>query len=351
LKYTYFCRGVRPSTRRKEKIGIIGAGPAGLTAAGFLVCQGYDVEIYDKLPMAGGLMTFAIPSYRISFESVKEGVEDLEKNFGVVFHYSTKVLCGKRHDEGDELTKNEIQLADLLDRYDVLLIATGTWGSRKMGIPGEDAKGVDTALNYLFKIRGNELGYLPAPPVPKKVVVVGGGLSAVDAAEVSLKRGAKEVYLVYRRTIKYAPAGENEMKRLMDLGIKVMELTNPTKVLTENGSVKGVELIKMKLGEPDSSGRPRPEPIPGSEFTLEADMFIEAIGEISTPPIGEGCNDLGITVDKKGRIVVDEKFRTGNPKIFAAGDVVTGPSLIGNAVKQGMMAARSIHSILLSGGK
>ncbi|MCD6323966.1 MAG: FAD-dependent oxidoreductase [Desulfurococcales archaeon] len=348
VKYTYFCRGVKPSVTRKKRIAIIGAGPAGLTAAGFLVCQGYQVEIYDKLPLGGGLMSFAIPSWRIKIESVKEGVEDLERNFGVEFHYSTKVVCGKRHDEGDELSKDEMSLADLIEQYDVVLIATGTWGSRKMGIPGEDAEGVDTALNYLFKIRAHELGYMPEPPAPKRVVVVGGGLSAIDAAEVYLKRGTSEVYLVYRRTIKYAPAGENEMKRLSDLGIKVMELTNPTKVLVEDGKVKGVELIKMKLGEPDSSGRPRPEPIPGSEFTIETDMFVEAVGEVSTPPIGKGCSDLGIETDRKGRIKVDDKFRTRNPKVFAAGDVVTGPSLIGNAVKQGLMAARSIHTVLTS---
>jgi len=349
VKYTYFCRGVKPSITRREKIAIIGAGPAGLTAAGFLVCQGYNVEIYDKMPMAGGLMAFAIPSYRISIESVKEGVEDLEKNFDVKFHYSTKVVCGKRSDEGDELSKKVINLKELLDVYDAILIATGTWGSRKMGIPGEDAEGVDTALNYLFKIRAHELGYLPEePPVPRKVVVVGGGLSAIDAAEISLRRGAKEVYLVYRRTIKYAPAGENEMKRLMKLGVKVIELTNPTKVIVENGKVKGVEVIKMRLGEPDSSGRPRPEPVPGTEYIIEADMFIEAIGEVSTPPIGEGCQDLGIEVDRKGRIKVDKDFRTSNPKVFATGDVVTGPSLIGNAVKQGIMSARSIHAKLSS---
>ena len=349
MKYTYFCKGVKPAISRGKSVAIIGAGPAGLTAAGFLVCQGYNVEIYDKLPLGGGLMTFAIPSYRISFESVKEGIDDLEKNFGVEFHYSTKVVCGRREDEGDELSKGVIGLKDLLERYDAILIATGTWGSRRMMIPGEDAKGVDTALSYLFKIRAHELGYLPeAPSVPRRVVVVGGGLSAIDAAEISLRRGAKEVYLVYRRTIKYAPAGESEMRRLMKLGVKVMELVNPTKVLTESGKVKGVEVIRMKLGAPDASGRPRPEPVPGTEFTLEADMFIEAIGEVSTPPVGEGCADLGIKVDRRGRIKVDEKFRTGNPKIFAAGDVVTGPSLIGNAVKQGIMASRSIHLILSS---
>ena len=349
MKYTYFCRGVRPSTLRRERIVIVGAGPAGLTAAGFLACQGYRVEIYDKMPMGGGLMAFAIPSYRISIESVKEGVEDLENNFGVVFHYSTKVVCGRREDEGDELSKSVVELRELLDRYDAVLIATGTWGSRKMGIPGEDALGVDTALNYLFKIRAHELGYLTEePPVPRRVVVVGGGLSAIDAAEISLRRGAREVCLVYRRTIKYAPAGENEMRRLMGLGVKVIELTNPTKVLVKDDRVRGVEVIKMMLGELDSSGRPRPKPIPGTEYVIEADMFIEAIGEISTPPIGEGCQDLGIEVDRRGRIKVNKDFRTSHPKVFATGDVVTGPSLIGNAVKQGIMAARSIHAKLLS---
>ncbi len=344
MKFAFLCK--EKGSEGRGKVAIVGAGPAGLAAAGYLVCKGYDVEVFDKLPLPGGLMTFAIPSYRIRLATVLEGVEDLKKNFGVQFHLSTKVMCGKRHDEGDGFAKNETQLSDLVNEFDAVLIATGTWQSRKMKIPGEDAEGVETALEYLFKVRAYEYGLMPEPPVPRRVIVVGGGLSAVDAAEVSLERGSEVVYLMYRRSIQQAPAGVYEIKRLIRKGVKWMELANPTRIITENGKVKAVEAIRMKLGEPDASGRPRPEPIPGSEFLVEVDAVIEAIGEYSTPPIGEGCSELGIKVDRKGRIAVDENFRTGHPKVFAAGDVVTGPSKIGDASLLGLRAARALHLAL-----
>ncbi len=345
MKFAFLCK--EKGKEGSGRVAIIGAGPAGLAAAGYLVCKGYDVEIYDKLPYPGGLMTFAIPSYRIRLETVMEGVRDLESNFGVKFHLSTKVVCGKRHDEGDELSKNEVQLTDIINEFDAVLIATGTWQSRKMRIPGEDAEGVETALEYLFKVRASEYGFMSPPPIPKRVIVVGGGLSAVDAAEVSLERGSEEVILMYRRSIQQAPAGVYAIKRLIQRGIKWMELANPTKIITDDkGRVKAVEAIRMKLGEPDASGRPRPIPIPGSEFVVEADAVIEAIGEYSTPPLGEGCGDIGIQVDRRGRIVVDDNYRTGHPKVFAAGDVVSGPSKIGDATLLGLRAARLMHKVL-----
>lgn len=347
MKFAFLCK--EKGSEGRGKVAIVGAGPAGLAAAGFLVCKGYDVEVFDKLPLPGGLMTFAIPSYRIRLEAVLEGVEDLKKNFGVQFHLSTKVICGKRHDEGDDFAKNEVRLSDLVSDFDAVLIATGTWQSRKMRIPGEDAEGVETALEYLFKVRAHEYGLMPEPPVPRRVIVVGGGLSAVDAAEVSLERGSEVVYLMYRRSIQQAPAGVYEIRRLIRKGVKWMELANPTRIITEGGRVKAVEAIRMRLGEPDASGRPRPEPIPGSEFVVEADAVIEAIGEYSTPPIGEGCSELGIEVDRRGRIVVDENFRTSHPKVFAAGDVVTGPSKIGDASLLGLRAAKAIHLTLSEG--
>ncbi len=345
MKFAFLCK--EKGSEGSGRIAIVGAGPAGLAAAGFLVCKGYDVEIYDKLPYPGGLMTFAIPSYRIRLETVMEGVRDLENNFGVKFHLSTKVVCGRREDEGDEFVKEQVQLSDLVNEFDAVLITTGTWQSRRMRIPGEDAEGVETALEYLFKIRASEYGLMPEPPTPRRVVVVGGGLSAVDAAEVSLERGCDEVILMYRRSIQQAPAGIYSIKRLIQKGVKWMELANPTKIITDDkGRVRAVEAIRMKLGEPDASGRPRPMPIPGSEFVVETDAVIEAIGEYSTPPIGEGCSELKIEVDRRGRIVVNENFRTSHPKVFAAGDVVTGPSKIGDATLLGLRAAKAVHAAL-----
>ncbi len=353
MKFAFMCKKEMVQTagpHGRGKIAIVGAGPAGLAAAGYLVCQGYEADVYDKLPLPGGLMTFAIPAFRVSVKSVVEGVEDLRDNFGVKFILNTKVFKkdGVRHDEGDEFVKDVIDLKELVDNYDAVLITSGTWRSRKMNIPGEDSKGVYTALEYLFMLRTYSMGYTKhSPPKVKKVVVVGGGLSAVDAAEESLLSGADEVYLVYRRTINEAPAGPFEINRLRRLGVKWMELATPKRIIADaNGRVKGVELIRMKLGEPDESGRPRPIPIEGSEFTLEADTVIEAVGELPTPPTQEEY--LGIKLDKRGRILVDEKYRTGNEKVFAAGDVVSGPSKIGNAVSLGLNAAMSVHLYLTS---
>ncbi len=351
MKFTFMCKKEMIQTagpHGRGKIAVVGAGPAGLAATGYLVCQGYEVDVYDKLPLPGGLMTFAIPTFRVSVKSVMEGVEDLRDSFGVKFILNTKVFKkdGVRHDEGDEFVKDVIDLKELVDNYDAVLITTGTWRSRKMNIPGEDSKGVYTALEYLFMLRSYSMGYTThRPPKAKKVIVVGGGLSAVDAAEESLLSGADEVYLVYRRTINEAPAGPFEINRLRRLGVKWMELALPKRIIADaNGRVKEVELIRMKLGEPDESGRPRPIPIEGSEFTLEADTVLEAIGELPTPPAQEEY--LGIKLDRKGRILVDEKYRTSNEKVFAAGDVVSGPSKIGNAVSLGLNAAMSIHLYL-----
>jgi len=353
MKFTFMCKkemvqGAGPHGR--GKVAIVGAGSAGLAAAGYLVCQGYEVDVYDKLPLPGGLMTFAIPAFRISIKSVMEGFEDLRDNFSVKFTLNTKVFKkdGVRHDEGDEFIKNVIDLKELVDSYDAVLITTGTWRSRKMNIAGEDSKGVYTALEYLFLLRSYSMGYSEhKPSKARKVIVVGGGLSAIDAAEESLLSGADEVYLVYRRTINEAPAGPFEINRLRRLGVRWMELALPKKIIADaSGRVKEVELIRMRLGEPDSSGRPRPIPIEGSEFTLEADIVIVAIGELPTPPAQEEY--LGIKLDRRGRILVNEKYRTGNEKVFAAGDVVSGPSKVGNAVFLGLNAAMNMHLYLTS---
>lgn len=349
MKFTFMCRG-RPEfgPGAGRRVAIVGAGPAGLAAAGYLACLGYDIEVYDKLPIPGGMMMFAIPPYRVPRRSVLEGVKDLEENFGVKFRTSTKVFCGQdRHDEGDNLVKERVELKDIINSYDAVLLATGTWRSRNLRIPGEDAEGVYSALEYLFEIWAHMEGFIDhEPPRKGKVAVIGGGLSAVDAAEEAHRRGAEEVYMLYRRTIKQAPAGEAPIRRLIDMGIKWKELVQPVEVIVEGGKVKGLKLVKMRLGAPDASGRPRPEPIPGSEFTMDFDIVIAAIGEIATPPFEGSCE--GIEADRKGRIVVDNSYRTGNPKVYAAGDVVTGPSKIGSATVTGLRAAKSLHLWLLS---
>jgi len=344
MKFTFLCKS-KPSTTGK-KVAIVGAGIAGLSAAGYLVCKGFEVDIYDKQPLVGGMATLAIPSYRILPSDVLEGAEDLVKNFGVKIYLNTKVVCGERHDEGDDFVKQVIDLRNLMKEYHAILIATGTWRSRKLGVPGEEARGVVDALNFLYKLKLIEHGLIKeTPPKPRKVIVIGAGLSAVDAAEEALRLGAEEVYLVYRRTKKEAPCGEYYIEDLIMKGIKWVELAAPTKILTENNTVKAVEFQKMRLGPPDKTGRPAPIPIPGSEFILEADLVIPAIGEISTPPFTFECAELKQFLDEKGYII-SKGYRLGNTNVFVAGDVLTGPTKLGEACKHGLYAAKAIEVFL-----
>ncbi len=330
------------------RVAVVGAGPAGLAATGYLVCNGYDVDVYDKLPLPGGLMVFAIPPWRIPRERVLDGAKVLEEGFNVKFILRTKVYTGGEEVfEGDDFVEKKVPLEQLIEDYDVVLLTTGTWRSRVPRIPGADAKGVYTALEYVYEHRVYELGLVEKPPHrAKKVVVIGGGYSAIDAAEQALHDGS-EAYLVYRRTAQQAPAGLYEFERIRRLGVEVIELASPLEIIVEEGVVKAVKFQRMRLGPPDESGRPKPIPIEGSEFTIEADMVVFATGERATPPFKTSedvLKKLGIEVTKWGTIVVNDIMQTGNPKVFAAGDVVTGPARVGSAIGSGLRAARYLDS-------
>jgi len=344
MRFAFLCR--EPLSAIRKRVAIVGAGPAGLSIAGYLVCRGYEVDVYDKLPYPGGLMTFAIPRTRISLEEVLEGWRDLEENFGVKFYFKTKVALGEGHDEGDEFVERRVDLLELSRKYDAVVIATGTWRSRALGVEGEDARNVTTALKFLYNRRLEEIGL--AKPIytqsMNRAVVIGGGLSAVDAVDECLSIGVNNVYLVYRRSIKEAPAGIHRIKELEARGAKWVELAQPKRIIVENGYAKGVEFVKVQLGPPDESGRPRPIPTPGTEFVIEADLVILAVGEIPTPPIYGG--DLAKYVDLSGKLIVGNDYRIPNTNIFAVGDVVTGPSKIGLAIDHALKAVKIIDVIL-----
>ncbi|MCY0868459.1 MAG: FAD-dependent oxidoreductase [Desulfurococcus sp.] len=332
------------------RVAVVGAGPAGLSAAGYLACNGYSIDVYDKLPVPGGLIVHAIPPWRIPVERVLGGIKDLEERLGVKFITKVKVYSGSepRRDEGDEFAERTVGLEEIVDNYDLVLISTGTWLSKIPRIPGSSARGVESALSYVHKFKLYELGLINhKPEAGRRVLVVGGGYSAIDAAEWALRSKA-EVYVAYRRTLREAPAGVYEMERIRRMGAEIIELASPIEVIVEKDSVKAVKLQRMQLGPPDETGRPKPIPVPGSEFTIEADVVVFATGESPTPPLQQAVdymNKLGVKLDKDGRIIVDEMMRTGNPKIFAAGDVVTGPSKIGPAIKSGLYAARFMHNL------
>lgn len=348
MRFAFLCK---ERGSKRGSVAVVGAGPAGLAAAGYLACQGYDVDVYDKLPYAGGLMVFAIPTIRIHPDNVIEGVEELRDRFSVRFHFRVKVFAKgqERHDEGDEFVERAVTLEEVVEAHDATLIATGTWSSRRLGIEGEDAAGVLTALEYLYHWRLYEEGLTTKePPRAKRVVVIGAGLSAVDAVEKALESGA-EAYMAYRRTMAEAPAGDYMVKRLVRLGAKFIELAQPKKVVVEGGKAVGVEFLRARLGEPDETGRPRPVPIPGSEYVIHADLIVTAVGEIPTPPFAGGFS--GIAVDKGGRITVNKFYQTGIDKVFAAGDVVMGPSFIGKALSSGFRAAKFLDAWLSMKGR
>ncbi len=351
MKFALKCSPGQQIPRRSGRVAIIGAGPAGLGAAGHLICRGYEVDVYDRMPEPGGMMLFAIPNWRLPWSNVRAGVDELRK-LGVNFFTGVKVVCDEEHQiEGDQFVRSKVHLEELIDRYDAVVIATGTWESRRLNIPGENLNGSYLALDYLFRIYASQHGYLPKSEVFKtglRSMVVGAGLTAVDAAIESQMEGAKEVYLSYRRTINEAPAGKAEINRLIQRGVKLMELTLPVEVLGKE-HVEAVKLIRMRLGKPDASGRPAPEPIPGSEFTVAIDTLIAAIGEVATPPMVKEC--CGILLRHNRTIDTDQFGRTKRVGVFAAGDVTNGPTLIGKALAHGMRVGQYVESFLEAGGK
>lgn len=333
-----FLRCRETTARVKGRVAIIGAGPAGLTAAGSLICEGVEVDVYDMLPEAGGLLLFGIPEFRIPKRGVREGVKELAEK-GVYFHLGKKV-----HDS--ELF--DVDFSELVEKYDAVLIATGAWEPRRLKVEGEDLQGVFHAAPYIVKYYLARFGYSPPSSLPslgRSVAVIGAGLTAVDSALLALEIGVNEIYLVYRRTRKEAPAGEKELKMLEEKGVKIVELKAPVGFKGEEGRVRQIITIDMTLGPPDGSGRPSPIPVPGSEKAFEVDSVIEATGGCSTPPFKKYSDEIRVMED--GRIIVDSKRRTSKKGVFAAGDVESGPSLIGPALKSGLIAAESIKEYLV----
>ena len=315
-----------------KKVAIIGAGPSGLAAGNDLAIVGHDVTIFEALPMAGGMLSVGIPPYRLPWNKIDDAVNWV-KELGIKLKLNSPVNSSEEFDK-------------LVEEYDAVYIAAGAHKSVALDIPGEeDLKGVLHGITYMKDINlGNQ------KKVPSKVAVVGGGFTAIDCARSSLRLGAREVFIIYRRTLKEMPAGELEVNMAEEEAIKILYLTSPIKILGDVGSnVKAIECIKNKLGEPDASGRRRPEPIPGSEFTLPVDMVIAAIGQ--APDASFMTEKSGIEFTKWGTVIVDpESFTTSKEGVFAGGDFITGPRNAIEVIGDGRKAARAIDKYL-SGGK
>ncbi len=328
-----------------HKVAIVGSGPSGLTCAGDLAKLGYKVTVYEALHLAGGVLVYGIPEFRLPKSIVQKEVDTL-KALGV--DVETNVVIGKT------LTVDELFEMG----YEAIFIGSGAGLPRFMGIPGESLKGVYSANEFLT--RSNLMkAYKSDATTPimhaKKVAVVGGGNVAMDAARTALRMGAEKVYIVYRRSLEELPARKEEVEHAMEEGIEFRLLNNPTKIIgfenpddrrdPRNGFVTGMECIKMELGEPDASGRRSPVEVPGSEFVLDVDCVIIAIGTSPNPLIKSTTG--GLDVNRKGGIVVEEATGlTSREGVYAGGDAVTGAATVILAMGAGKTAAKAIDEYL-----
>jgi len=311
------------ASKRDERVAVIGSGPAGLTATHYLNRAGFQVTIFEAHPDTGGMLRVGINSFRLP-----RAVLDLE--IKAIADMGVEILTNTR--------VNSIN--DLFDKgFKSVLVCAGSHLDLGLNIPGEDSEGVLGAVEFLQSIYSGR-----KVKIGRNVAVIGGGNSAIDAARAAVRMGVTTVTIYYRRERKDMPAHEAEIRAAEEEGAKIEYLAAPLRILARDGKAAELELTKMKLGEPDSTGRGRPEPIEGSNFTREADTIIISISQ--RPDIGEMCLDSGVGTDKSGRIKVDDSLSTCRKGVFAAGDVVTGPSTVIDSMAQGRRAAARIIEYL-----
>ncbi len=320
---------VTPAPRTKdEKVAVIGSGPAGLTAAHDLVLMGYEVTIFEALPVPGGMLAVGIPEYRLPKKVLQTEIEAIQK-LGVEIKLNSPV------------GKNGLTLDDLRQQdHKAIFIAVGAHRSMKLDIPGENLKGVYHGVSFLKDVNlGKKV------MVGEKVAVVGGGNVAIDAARTALRLGSREVTILYRRSRQEMPASQEEIAEAEHEGVKIHYLATPVTILGKDRKVVGMKCIRMKLGEPDASGRRRPIPIKDSEFTIDVDMVIPAIGQV--PDLAFLPENSSFQVSPRGTFEVDSKsLATAIPGVFAGGDAVLGPASVVQAIATGHRAATAIDNYL-----
>ena len=319
-----------------RRVAVIGAGPAGLTAAGELRRRGHAVTVFELLHEAGGVLMYGIPEFRLPKAIVKREVDALRR-MGV------EILVNKVI--GQICTVDEL----LEGRYHAVFIGTGAGLPRFLGVPGENLNGVYSANEFLTRTNLMRAYRFPEYDTPikigERVITVGGGNVAMDSSRTALRLGARESIIVYRRGEEELPARAEEVHHAKEEGIRFQFLTNPVELIGEDGLVKGMRCVRMQLGEPDETGRRRPEPIEGSEFVIEVDTVVIAIGNGPHPLIPQTTSDLEL--NRWGNIVADpETGQTSKPGVFAGGDIVTGAATVIEAMGAGKRAAAAIDAYL-----
>lgn len=323
-------------TPNGKKVAVIGSGPAGLTCAADLAKLGYEVTIFESLHDTGGVLRYGIPEFRLPKAIVDKEVDYIKK-LGVRIEVNVVVGLTNTIDE----LKN--------DGFKAMFIGTGAGLPYFLGIPGENLNGVYSANEFLTRTNLMKAYRFPEYDTPikvgRRVAVVGAGNVAMDAARCSLRLGAEEVYIVYRRSFEEMPARLEELHHAQEEGIIFKLLTLPTKILgNDKGWVTAMECLKMELGDADESGRRRPVAIPGSEFILDVETVISALGQGPNPLLLQATK--GLELNKRGNIVVDEDLKTSLDGVYAGGDIVTGAATVISAMGAGKKAAESIHRYL-----
>lgn len=320
---------VLPKKINGKKIGILGAGPAGLSAAFWLAEKGYQVTVYESKEFPGGMMTYGIPQYRLPRKILLTEINNKVEELGIKIK-----------------TNTHIGIIELLQKaYKAILISTGAWSQVSLKLPGINLAGVFRGLDFLKFVNDISNKKRGANPIAeKKVAIIGGGDVAMDAAISAVNFCARRTFLIYRRSFEEMPAIPSEVKMAKEKGVMFWVRAIPKKIMGDNnGNVKAIECIETKLGKPDETGRKTPIPVPGTEFQLDVDIVIEAIGQKVE---NEFINNKDLEINPNGTIKTNKNRETSIPGIFAAGDVISGGSTVVQAIAEGVEAAISIDKYL-----
>lgn len=336
----YHMANAKPVETKIEKNGkrvaIVGSGPSGITCAGELIKKGYDVTVFEALHKAGGVLSYGIPEFRLPKDLVAKEIETVEK-LGV--DIETNVIVGR-----------SVTIDELMEQgYGAVFVGSGAGLPRFLNIPGENLLGVYSANEFLTRVNLMKAYKFPDTPTPikvgKKVAVVGAGNVAMDAARTAKRLGAEEVYIVYRRSEEELPARKEEVHHAKEEGIIFKLLNNPCAIHGEDGWVTGIEVVKQELGEPDASGRRSPVPVEGSNYVIDVDTVVIAIGQSPNPLIRQ--TTPGLETQKWGGIIVEEDtMKTSKDGVYAGGDTVTGAATVILAMGAGKKAAKAIDEYL-----